>query len=264
MKGAIHMYQLIIIDDEENICQGTAHIFPWDMVGLQVAATFTSGKQALEYVHKNHVDVILTDIRMPLMSGLEIAKEINLFNPDIKVVFMSGFSDFNYMKEALLHSVSDYLLKPIRYDELLTCFQRIKEQLDSKLCIKEAEVQPSYYQQIVTTTMNYIKENVKDATLESAAIHVNMSPSYLSRLIKEKSGVNFSTHLLNCRMKKAAKLLRGIEYKQYEIAFLVGYDNPKNFSRAFKQYYGVTPKEFRESELVNDFDLSSKGNINEA
>lgn len=242
------MYQLIIIDDEEHVSNGISNIFPWENVGFEVVGIFTDGESAFRYLKSHVVHVIMTDIRMPILSGIDIAKQLSKEYPDIKVIFMSGFSDFEYMKSAIIHSVCDYLLKPIKYEELLTCFQRICEQLNQEKNIKEPEQNQSYYSQIITTTLQYIDQHIKDASLEEIAIKVKMSPCYLSRIIKEKSGRNFSTYLLEARMKKAAVLLRSIDYKHYEIAFMVGYDNPKNFSRTFKQYYGISPKEFREQE----------------
>ena len=87
----------------------------------------------------------------------------------------------------------------------------------------------------------YLKENYRTATLEEAAAKVSLSPAYLSRVFKDKSGEGFSELLLRTRMEKACELLADIQYKSYDIAYYVGYDNPKNFSRAFKSYYGVTP-----------------------
>lgn len=240
------MYQLIIIDDEEHISNGISNIFPWESVGFDVVGIFNDGETALDYIYHHAVQVVMTDIRMPKLSGIDIAKQLSKEKPDIKVIFMSGYSDFEYMKSAIVHSVCDYLLKPIKYEELLTCFQRVREQLNKENNIKEPEQHYTYYKQIINTTLQYIDNHIQDASLEEIAIEVKMSPSYLSRLIKEKSGKNFSVYLLEARMKKAAELLRSINYKHYEIAFLVGYDNPKNFSRTFKQYYGISPKEFRD------------------
>lgn len=243
------MYQLIIIDDEEHIGNGISNIFPWESVGFEVSGVFTDGEKALQYIETHNINVVMTDIRMPKLTGIDLTRQLSIKYPDIKVIFMSGYSDFEYMKSAIIHSVCDYLLKPIKYEELLTCFQRIQEQMNKELNINEPEKHHSYYSQIINTTLEYIDDNIKDASLESIAIKVNMSPSYLSRIIKEKSGKNFSTYLLEARMKKAANLLKGIDYRHYEIAFMVGYDNPKNFSRAFKQYYGISPKEFRDQDL---------------
>jgi len=243
------MYNLIIIDDEEHVSSGISNIFPWENIGFQVVGIFNNGQSALDYIKQNVVHVVMTDIRMPRLSGIDIAKQLLQDRPAIKVIFMSGYSDFEYMKSAIINSVSDYLLKPIKYEELLTCFQRIYEHLNKEHNVQEPEQQDSYYTQIINTTLQYIDNHIKDASLDELAIQIKMSPSYLSRLIKEKSGKNFSTYLLEARMKKAVAMLKSIDYKHYEIAFMVGYDNPKNFSRTFKQYYGMSPKEFRDQRM---------------
>ena len=96
----------------------------------------------------------------------------------------------------------------------------------------------------------YIKENYKEASLENAAVRVSLSPSYLSRIFKEKCGMGFSDYLTKTRMEKACELLGDIKYKSYDIAYYIGYDNPKNFSRAFKAYFGMTPKEYRNGKVL--------------
>lgn len=154
------------------------------------------------------------------------------------------------MHTAILNRAADYLLKPIKYEELLTCIENIRNKLDKKNNIRtEPSVDSSYYGQIIARVQEYLKTNYRTATLEEAAVTVNLSPNYLSKIFKEKSGMGFSDYLNRIRMEKAAELLKDISYKHYEIADLIGYDNPKNFSRAFKQYYHVTPREFRDQNL---------------
>ena len=107
----------------------------------------------------------------------------------------------------------------------------------------------AYYDQIVYDVQQYLKDNYRTATLEEAAAKVSLSPAYLSRVFKEKSGTSFSELMLKTRMEKACEMLADIHYKSYDIAYYVGYDNPKNFSRAFKAYYGQSPSEYRKSRL---------------
>lgn len=102
----------------------------------------------------------------------------------------------------------------------------------------------------ISKVKEYIKENYKEASLEDAAVQVSLSPSYLSRIFKEKCGMGFSDYLTKTRMEKACELLGDIQYKSYDIAYYIGYDNPKNFSRAFKAYFGMTPKEYRNGKVL--------------
>lgn len=237
------MYKLVIADDEEKILEGIANLFPWQQIGFQVVGTFLNGKDLLENIQSNHVDVVLSDIEMPFMNGIELAKELSK-KQDIKIVFFSSYQNYEYFRSALQFHVFDYLMKPINFNELITCFEKLKRKLDEENCL-ETKMPKSYYKQIVDKVSQYLEENYQSASLEKAALLVNMSPTYLSKIYKEKSGMSFSDKLLEIRMKKACEFLNDINFKSYDIAYYVGYDNPTNFSRAFKAYYNMTPKEYR-------------------
>lgn len=241
------MYKLIIIDDEEKIVGGMAQLFPWENIGFTVVEVFTSARKALEYIEQNPVDVVLTDIEMPDMNGLELSKQLMAY-PKIEKIFFSSYSNYEYFRTALQNGVADYLMKPVAYSALLECFEKVHARLDARAHVSE-EKPKAYYDQIVYDVQQYLKENYRTATLEEAAAKVALSPAYLSRVFKEKSGESFSELLLRTRMEKACELLADIQYKSYDIAYYVGYDNPKNFSRAFKGYYGISPSEYRKSKV---------------
>ncbi|MDO5423244.1 MAG: response regulator [Eubacteriales bacterium] len=246
------MYSLIIVDDEPKIREGIANLFPWKQNGFEITGLFPNGELALLHVRSHKTDVVLTDIQMPVMNGLELSRHLAEEYPEIIHVFLTGFQDFQYMRTAILNHAADYLLKPIKYEELYTCFEKIRQTLDQKYHVSTPfplEGGSAYYGKIITTVCDYLEEHYRDATLEEAAIQVNLSPNYLSKIFKEKSGTGFAEYLNNVRMKKAAELLLDLSYKHYEIADLIGYDNPKNFSRAFKQFYQMSPREFREKNM---------------
>ena len=245
------MYSLIIVDDEIKIREGLVNLFPWEQNGYQVTGQFANGLQALEYIKSHNVDLVLTDIRMPVMSGIDLSRHLASDYPDLPFVFLTGYQDFSYMHTAILNHASDYLPKPIKYEDLYTCFERIRQILDERHHV-DTQVHggtSSYYGKIISEICSYLQENYQNATLEEAASRVNLSPNYLSKIFKEKAHVGFSEYLNELRMKKAAELLCDISYKHYEIAYRIGYDNPKNFSRAFKQYYKISPREFRDKYL---------------
>lgn len=237
------MYQLVIVDDEDKIVEGIANLFPWGQLGFQVT-WFSRPLKALEYVKTNQVHVLMSDIEMPEMNGLELCKQLQ--DTDIKIVFISSHQNYEYFRYAIQYRVEDYLLKPIKSGDILNCFGKIRQQLDEKYAVsQEPETTVTYYEQVVAKVKEYIKENYKEASLEDAAVQVSLSPSYLSRIFKENCGMGFSEYLIKTRMEKACELLGDIKYKSYDIAYYIGYDNPKNFSRAFKAYFGITPKEYR-------------------
>lgn len=241
------MYKLIIIDDEEKILDGMAKLFPWENIGFQVVGQFMHAGKALEFIDSNEVDVVLSDIEMPDISGIELSKEL-LKRGKIKTLLFSSYQNYDYFRAAIQNEVSDYLLKPIEYEKLFESFERIKSILDKEKKVV-VTVPKSYYSKIIYDVNEYLNECYQHATLEEAAIKVNLSPTYLSKIYKDKSGSSFSDMLLKIRMEKACEMLEDIQYKGYEIAYYVGYDNPKNFSRAFKAYYQVSPSEYRYQKL---------------
>ncbi len=239
------MYKLIIIDDEEKIVEGMGHLFPWDQIGFQVAGLFTRAEEALCYLERNPVDVVLSDIEMPDMDGIELSRRL-LSRETIKVVLFSSHRDYDYFRGAIQNRVADFLLKPIDYAVLLDCMSKIRNELDQRIQ-KKAELPSGYYEKIIQAVRDYLEHHYQDASLEQAAEQVNLSASYLSRIFREKSGASFSETLLKIRMERACQMLQDIQFKSYDIAYYVGYDNPKNFSRAFKAYYGITPMEYRKN-----------------
>lgn len=240
------MYRLVIVDDEEKILEGISELFPWNNIGFQVVARFVDARSALAYVNSNPVDVVMSDISMPDMNGIELTKELKKF-PELKIVLFSSFRDYEYMRAAIHYGIWDYLLKPIRYEELVACFEKIRVELDEKIMMEPAQPK-TYYNEIIIRVDEYLNNYYQKASLERAAEAVGLSPNYLSKIYKEKSGCGFLEKLNRIKMEKASELLMDPSYKHYEIAFYVGYDNPKNFSRAFKSYFNVSPMEYRNGQ----------------
>lgn len=238
------MYQVVIVDDEVTISEGIANLFPWKEIGFEAHA-FSEPDKALQYINQNQVDVLMSDIEMPEMNGLELTKEIA--KADIKVVIISSHQNYEYFRSAIQLNVADFLLKPIKSADIIACFERIKQELDERNHI-EPEQNKSYYEKILDEVKKYIEDNFQEASLEAVAIRVNLSASYLSRILKEKCDFGFAEYLVKIRMEKAAEMLMDSHYKSYDIAYYVGYDNPKSFSHAFKGYYGRTPMDYRKGK----------------
>ena len=110
------MYQLVIVDDEDKIVEGIANLFPWEQLGFQVT-WFSRPLKALEYVRQHKVDVLMSDIEMPEMNGLELCRQLQ--DTDIKIVFISSHQNYEYFRYAIQYRVEDYLLKPIKSGDIL-------------------------------------------------------------------------------------------------------------------------------------------------
>jgi YesN/AraC family two-component response regulator len=251
-KGGLDsMYKLVLVDDEVEIRNGLSQYFPWNEIGFDVVGCFENGKLALAYIDSHPVDVLLCDIRMPVMTGLELAKELHGRQSKIKLILLSGHKDFEYAKMALSYDVKGYIVKPTKYNELYEHFSKLKLELDKledELASKHnLDEKSTFNEKVIAVIRSYVEQNYKQATLEEAAALVRMNSYYVSRYFKENTGQNFSDYVAEVKMNKAAELLRDIRYKTYEISEMVGYSHAKNFTRTFKKYFGMSPREFRNS-----------------
>lgn len=256
------MYNLLIADDEHEIRQAISSYFPWQEIGYRVIGVVENGREALKLIQKQEVDVILCDIKMPVMTGIKLAEIIFTQNIKTKVVFLSAYKDFDYAKKALAYGVEDYIVKPTKYQELVEVFKKIKARLDQeknqynkengKLELNDfsdkeniENSKQNFNDKIVLTVKTLINKNLQTITLDDVAAKVHLSSCYLSRFFKEVTGENFSDYVLKVKIKKAKELLMNIDYRICDVSERLGYSNPKNFARAFKSYTGMTPSQFR-------------------
>lgn len=131
------MYQVLFVDDEALIRDAVSETVPWEQLGYELAAGCENGKQASEYVKNHKVDLVITDICMPYMDGLELSSYLKREYPWIEIIILSGYDDFEYAKRAIQYRVSEYLLKPMTASELSEVLQRTREKLDGQNRKKE-------------------------------------------------------------------------------------------------------------------------------
>ncbi|WP_019640617.1 response regulator [Paenibacillus fonticola] len=112
------MLRIIIVDDEASIREGLAKMIGKENDSFHITGTFSNGQDALSFVQASDIDVVITDIRMPFVDGLELIKQLKALQPAVRCIMMSGFTDFEYAREALRYSAVDYLLKPISKKQL--------------------------------------------------------------------------------------------------------------------------------------------------
>ena len=240
------MYKLIIVDDDAGVSNNLGNFFPWEENGFKLVETFYDGYSAYNFLQHNHVDLVLSDIKMPSMNGIELARR--LFNENRKevIVFISAYKDFEFAQKAIEYGVSYYFLKPFTYNEIRQKIGAIKTILQERKGGTNEEVPKSICDIRITKIKQYIKENCKIVDLTSIAEYIQMNPSYLSRYFKEKTGDNIFAYITCVRMQEALILLQNEERKNiYEIGECVGYNNAVSFSKTFTKHYGITPAEYR-------------------
>jgi len=251
------MYRVIVADDEEHVRSGLAEVIDWASIGFDIVARLADGREVIDYLQACEVDVILTDIKMTFVSGLEVAKYIHREKRRERVVLLSGYQEFKLAQEAIQYQVVHYLLKPTDVGELMAVFQSIKRDLDAGGSGGGAESggrtetpgPPEEYT-VESLHIRVAKEYMEnhyasDLSLVTVAESVGLSTVYVSKLFKQATGETFTDCLTRIRIDNAKRLLRDPRYKIYEISEQVGYQNLKHFYKLFKRIAGVTPSEYR-------------------
>lgn len=247
------MYKLLIADDEPNIREGLSYL-DWKKFNITVASTAKNGLEAYDYIKNNEVNILLTDIKMPLLDGLELIRLVKSYDKNIEIVALSGYNDFEFVKHCLKNDVFNYLLKPIDIDEWDETFSEVQKRLDERFDKPDAPVKITAHSKnhIVSAALEYMNEHYSEQiTLTDVASHIYSNPTYLSRVLKTETGIGFTELLTKLRIDAAKKLLKNPAYKINEIAESVGYANPRYFTFAFKKQTGYTPYTFR-SEHIED------------
>ncbi len=248
----ICMYQIVIVDDEKEISSGFAQYFPWNTLGYSVVKSFSGAQEALDYIMCNTVDVVVSDVMMPGMNGVELAQKIHESGMPYKpsIILFTAYEKFEYARQAVRYGCMDYLLKSMEYEELIDAFQKIRKRLDGASAeqkkVSNGEEEGDC---IILAMRQYVNKDPVTATLAGAAEAAYLSPSYASRYFKQRIGMGFSEYVLEQKMHLAAELLEQPQYRIYEISEQMGYMNPVNFARAFRRYYHVSPHNYRSQKL---------------
>ena len=242
------MYSIMIVEDEYLVRQGIASLVDYEQFGMQVIAQAENGREACQKFQENPADILLTDINMPQMNGLELAKLVRDQAPKCHIVFLTGYDDFDYARTAIKLGADDYLLKPFSKDDVEEMLAKVQTKLDKER--KKAQIQNLVDQGQHSELEEAIHERLADSelSLKNLAFQLGFSPSYLSVLIKKELGLPFQDYLIQERMKKAKLLLLTTDLKIYEIAEQVGFEDMNYFSQRFKQVVGLTPRQFKKGE----------------
>ncbi|MEX1029715.1 MAG: response regulator [Paenibacillaceae bacterium] len=254
------MYKLMIVDDEPIILNGLRHMigkFTWfsEIVGA------SDGIDALEKMNTFKPDLLITDIHMPEMDGLELIRQAKVRNVD-RFIVLTGYDVFDYARQALRLNVIDYLLKPIKKDELYDALERIHQDWETERKAGSVDALAYSYgdaeeqQNHITKCLSYIQNHfTRDISLDEVAEHMGLHPNYLSYLIKKMTTHSFVHHVSTFRVQKAKEILeRRPSLALDQVSRNVGYENPRHFYKVFKKYEGTTPGEYR-SQVTGQLSL---------
>jgi two-component system response regulator YesN len=255
------MYKLLIADDEEKERNGIAMLLRRLGFKFEVFQA-KNGMEALKLFEKEDFDVLLTDIKMPFMDGIELIEKVHNLGWDPLYIIYSAYGEFEYARSAIELGVCHYLLKPVSPE----CFQKVISDV-VELCAKRREditCRSGNYTAAVENIedLNSIIRKVKELVLSNYADHnlslsliaekLSLSPSYLSFLFKSETGDNLSKYINNTRLERAKDLLRKTNFRIGAVGTRVGITNESYFIKRFREKEGISPLQYRENETPGD------------
>ena len=241
--------RVLLVDDEIMIREGFKRLFDWEAHDCEVVGEAADGMEALAQIDALIPDIVIMDINIPIMNGLKVIRLSRMKHADTAFVIVSGYDDFAYCREALRLHITDYILKPVNYEEFGTCIDNLKISLFERR-VSAAEETEKQEERTITGITRYLQEHLaEEMSLSVLAENFHLNPQYISQLFKNEIGVTFLTYLTGIRMEKAKKLLLSTSLSVAEVAEQSGYGDYRVFTKVFKKSEGSTPSQYRRDFL---------------
>lgn len=252
------MLKIIIVEDEDIIRNGLVHTIDWLSMGCIVIADAANGQEGLEKILELSPDIVISDIKMPMMNGIDMIKSA-MEKIKFKSLILTSYAEFDYAKKAIELGVSDYLLKPVSEEKIRSSIEKVNREF---LGTRKAEETLRKNEEDANVINNYLLgdsgknyyvkislEKIRDhfaerISIESVAEELGVSASYLSRKFKETTNHTFLELLNEHRIQQSVKLLSTGRYRVSEIGEKVGFNEYKHFYAVFKKHTGLTPSDF--------------------
>lgn len=253
---------VLIVDDEYLVRLGLRTTIEWAKHGYILAGEAENGEEGLELALKLRPDIIVTDVSMPFMDGIEFMEQLRLQGMESKIIVLSGHDDFQYAKGAITYGASEYILKPIENSSFIAVVnevaesirkERLSEQLGKKKLVADLAVilkevrnrKSASTPKIVEEAKRFIQQRfAEELTVSRIAEELFISPSYLMHNFKQHTGMTVNDFITECRINKAKQLLVTQNYKIYEVCEQIGIGDTRYFSQLFKRYTNHTPREY--------------------
>ncbi len=253
------MHKVLIVEDEDIMRKGLMFTPNWQEVDCIVIGEAANGKEGLEKIKQYQPDIVIVDINMPVMDGLEMLEK-SIRENVYDAIIVSGYGEFEYARRGISLGVSEYLLKPVNYSKLYEAIRKIqaKRNADTKIqnAIRQIDVEKKKYgilefeeRKTGNRYIDYMIQAIHDnystrLVLSDISEQCKVSCTYLNVKFKEETGYTFNDYLNRYRIQKAVDLLRENQHKIYEIAEMVGFSDYKYFIKVFKKYTGSSPARF--------------------
>lgn len=242
------MIDVLIVEDEEMIRKGIVLTVDWQALDCRVVGEAADGKEGLEAAQRLHPDLILTDIKMPNMDGIEMLTALRQSGNNTHVIILSAYDTFSYVQSALRLGAVDYLLKPFHDGELEQAVTLAHNRIcppkkpEPLLPLPEGARTKYIREAVEFIHMHY---NDPDISIGTVAEHLNISEGYLSHTFKKEMGISPLNYLTRYRIRQAMQMLTDCRMRVYEAAERVGYQDIAYFSTTFKKLTGLSPSDYQ-------------------
>ena len=259
------MLKVLLVDDEAPILNNLNKVLPWQDMGMEVSGMARSGMEALRIAEEQPPDLVLCDIRMPVMDGLTFIGKLRDMGLESEVLLLSGYQEFDYAREAIRLGVKEYICKPIHYEELGNKVREIGARIRSKqykdklynsiplfqeLPVIEDSVKKTP-DQLMNQAAQYITERLNyDIGIEEIANKIGISSSYYCLLFKNRFTMTFVEYVTLQRIEAAKFMLASSDKSITAISSGVGYQERRYFTKVFQKQTGMSPKEYRDKYRV--------------
>ncbi|MCR5773489.1 MAG: response regulator [Lachnospiraceae bacterium] len=243
----INRFNLLLVDDEEMPRRSVKRMIDEAACGFEVVAEAKNGREAVEIIKTENIHAVITDIRMPEMDGLELSETIHTLFPDMPVLLLSGYAEFEYAQKAILSGVTSYLLKPIDPSELADALDTVKKQLSQRYVLPDdPTLGKRDAKENVDYAVNYLNQHYnEDIDIRQLAEELGFTSAYLTKLFHKYIGDPPLKYLTNIRIQHAKDLLINSNLSICEIGNAVGYPDQFHFSKTFRKLTGESPSSYR-------------------
>lgn len=245
------MLKVLIVDDEPLVRRGIVLGVDWSTRGCVVVGEAANGEEGLAAVERYKPNLIITDVRMPRMDGIEMMNRLRSAGCRAHVIVLTAHSDFSYARSALQFGADDYLLKPFRDQELMAAIDKVRQKEQELTALTPQDTLPltkGDKSKYVLQALEYIAGHYadQDISITTIAAHLGVSEGHLSHVFKKETSYTIISYLTQYRVHAAMKLLQDCRYKVYEVAEMVGYRDVAYFGSTFKKLVGVSPSEYQD------------------
>ena len=274
------MYRVLLADDVQIERMALARRLMRRFGDILQISEATNGKEAVQLYQKEHSQIIIMDIAMPELNGVEAAEQIRSMDEDCIIVFLTAYDEFSYAKRAIVIRALDYLLKPCDEEELTAVMEEAMRLTDKASKTEESpwkraereeaekeaaarreawpwnpdaeppkDPETERMNQVAEKIRTYIRENyMNEISMQDAARQFNYSDAYFCKLFKQCFDQNFTTYLTNFRINEAKRLLKDKTISVKDAGMKVGYYDSNYFAKVFKRVTGMIPSEYREAD----------------